>query len=295
MLGLGWVRTHIYVWPLKVIFCHIVQWSNLICLFFISDGLIKMPHAELIAKGNDTLGRKWRKLKKHCSNLTLSGSTPNGINLNKTAPFGDKSFCEFDEKTNITISDPLNFVRSFHFIHHQIYSVVKKMNWFQSGFGKSSADTFRFQTLREKLNSWTKSRPSCQQQQVSTSTPIKKATVLRTSSLKEHQPSKEVEDEDEENNFVRANPVHDRRLHVKSAVISSTNPYCTTSRALKFQKALVPVLQSDINIIQNTLSPTPSPQSSSSASSSIGKDSSSKNLQLNYATSFSQTSFSWNW
>ena len=73
------------------------------------------------------------------------------------------------------------------------------------------------------------------------STTTLKANVVRTSSLKDsgskyqnrENPDNDEEDSDNDDVFVTADPVRGQHVTVKSAIISTTNPYCTAARVSK--------------------------------------------------------------
>ena len=66
------------------------------------------------------------------------------------------------------------------------------------------------------------------------STTTLKANVIRTNSLKEKGHSFQDDDDDDDDEvFVTADPVRGQHVTVKSAIISTTNPYCTSSRVPK--------------------------------------------------------------
>ena len=70
------------------------------------------------------------------------------------------------------------------------------------------------------------------------STATLKANVVRTSSLKDQRQNlsfvnNQSEDEDDDDVFVTADPIRGQHVTVKSAIISTTNPYCTSARVSK--------------------------------------------------------------
>lgn len=155
-------------------------------------------------------------------------------------------------------------------------------------------------SLRTKIQTWNRRRRNSQGDSVSQwwswqqGTPIStlkrepqqtKPCVIRRGSLKEDLHHvlvvpKGVAEEEEDDGFVRADPVRGQQVMVKSAIISTTNPYCTGARVPKVKKKTVhysdnlwrgnsPFAPSDTT----TSAPSPSPPESSSGSSSMGIDS----------------------
>jgi hypothetical protein len=161
-------------------------------------------------------------------------------------------------------------------------------------------DTSTLRHLKNKIQLWNRRRRSSQGDSVSqwwawqqtAATPTStlkrepraaKASVFRSGSLKEEmrpEPPRPEEDE-EEDGFVRADPVRGQHVTVKSAIISTTNPYCTGARVPKSKKKAVRYSQSQwregspfASSDTTTSAPSPSPPGSSSGASSSGKESS---------------------
>ena len=107
------------------------------------------------------------------------------------------------------------------------------------------------------------------------STTTLKANVVRTSSLKDsskyHANPEDSEDNDENDDvFVTADPVRGQHVTVKSAIISTTNPYCTAARVSKrrFQTQNRSTTRWDVSS-GNVETSAPSPSSDSSDSSLV--------------------------
>jgi len=163
----------------------------------------------------------------------------------------------------------------------------------------ANAEGSTLRSLRSKIQTWSRNRRSSQGDYVSqwwswqqgvtlsalkpeSQNPLKSTTVRRRGSLKEESLHIKTSPhgDDEECGFVRADPIRGHQMMVKSAIISTTNPYCTGARIPKIKKKTVhypnndwrgesPFTSSDTT----TSAPSPSPPESSSGSSSFGKDS----------------------
>ncbi len=108
-----------------------------------------------------------------------------------------------------------------------------------------------------------------------------KANVVRTSSLKAERNNPNFdnyEDDDEDDDvFVTADPVRGQHVTVKSAIISTTNPYCTSARVSKrrfHNSGVVSVVSNSTktrwDVSNNSVeSSAPSPSSDSSESSLV--------------------------
>ena len=239
-----------------------------------------MPPTPLMTKGTGTLARKWRKIKKRCSSFSSGDSVQRNnqsttSTQNRSTDVNDED-CDDDvfanhEDEGIAIGDPTN---------------------------DQSSESSKLRNLKNKIQQWNRSRRNSQgdsvsqwwawQQATPTSTLKResrppKVTVFRSGSLKEelrHEPQR-TGDDDEEDGFVRADPIRGQHVTVKSAIISTTNPYCTGARVPKTKKKMVRYSQSQwregspfASSETTTSAPSPSPPGSSSGASSSGKESS---------------------
>ena len=248
-----------------------------------------MPPTPLMTKGTGTLARKWRKIKKRCSSFS-SGDAVTRTN-NSSTPAQDRS--------------ANNDLQDFEYNDDADDDVFANQDDEGIAIGdlagiEQNSDSSKLQNLKNKIKQWNRHRRSSQgdsvsqwwawQQGTPTSTLKResratKVTVFRSGSLKEelrHDPTQSAgAEEPEEDGFVRADPVRGQHVTVKSAIISTTNPYCTGARAPKTKKKMAqysqrqwregsPFASSDTT----TSAPSPSPPGSSSGASSSGKESS---------------------
>eukprot|EP00096_Caligus_rogercresseyi_P006101 TRINITY_DN2229_c0_g1_i1.p1 TRINITY_DN2229_c0_g1~~TRINITY_DN2229_c0_g1_i1.p1 ORF type:complete len:482 (-),score=132.72 TRINITY_DN2229_c0_g1_i1:302-1747(-) len=162
-----------------------------------------MAPSPLIAKGNNTLARKWRKLKKRCASFSSVDAVGNG---------DDMKVPDEEEASNISSK-----IKSKLSQWNEDISTIRRKGsepWW--GFQANSPETGNV-----TLNGVKRYTP-----------------VVRTSSLKYREEKDDSSEggedysDDDEDLFVRASPITPNTSSmVRSAVISSTNPYCTTSRA----------------------------------------------------------------
>lgn len=275
--------------------------TNRFCYFHLQESSVhvtsarssrrRMPPTPLITKGTGTLARKWRKIKKRCSSFSSGDSVQR--NGQSQAPAQNRS-C--DTNTGGYHNGDDDDCDDDVFASHEDEGIA-------IGELEHSSDSSKLRNLKNKIQIWNRRRRSSQgdsvsqwwswQQQQTTATPTStlkresrppKVSVIRSGSLKEElrpEPQRPTGDEDEEDGFVRADPVRGQHVTVKSAIISTTNPYCTGARVPKNKKKSVRYTQSQwregspfASSDTTTSAPSPSPPGSSSGASSIGKESS---------------------
>jgi len=208
-----------------------------------------MAPTPLLAKGNGTLARKWRKIKKRCSSFSSGDSlsrsksedrTSHISHHNQTVECSSEDLRTRDvEDEGIAIGEPnatLNTSDASKFRHlrdklQQWNSDLKKR---RNSQGDSISQWWQWQGGTHATSNGTKTTPG----QHHGSTTTLKANVVRTSSLKERQNDRpdDPEDDDEDDDddvFVTADPIRGQHVTVKSAIISTTNPYCTSARVSK--------------------------------------------------------------
>ena len=166
-----------------------------------------MAPGPLLTKGNGTLARKWRKIKKRCSSFS-SGDILNATHLSRS-----KSTCD-DEDEGIGNDNKVT-------LRDKITSWNTELRRRRSSQGDSISQWWHWQGSRDSTPV-TGSRP-----------------VVRSSSLKDdlnHRSRQEEEEDDEV--FVTADPI--RRTNVKEVksamIVSAVNPYCTGVRTSKTRK-----------------------------------------------------------
>ena len=244
-----------------------------------------MPPTPLMTKGTGTLARKWRKIKKRCSSFSSGDSVSR---TSQQTPNQSRSTFHDDELNNDDDDEV--------FASHEDEGIA--IGELTNGGIDQNPDSSTLRSLKNKIQQWNRRRRSSQgdsvsqwwawQQGTPTSTlkresrPTTKVTVIRSGSLKEefrHEPQRD--EEEEEDGFVRADPVRGQHVTVKSAIISATNPYCTGARVPKTKKKMVRYSQSQwregspfASSDTTTSAPSPSPPGSSSGASSNGKESS---------------------
>ena len=252
-----------------------------------------MPPTPLMTKGTGTLARKWRKIKKRCSSFSSGDAVQR--NSGSPAPTQNRS-CD-SHNDNHDYHDNDNDDDDDVFASHEDEGIA-------IGELEPSSDSSKLRNLKNKIQQqWNRRRRSSQgdsvsqwwswqQQQQQPTTPSStlkresrpnKVSVIRSGSLKEElrpEPPR-PNDDDEEDGFVRADPVRGQHVTVKSAIISTTNPYCTGARVPKNKKKMVRYTQAQwregspfASSDTTTSAPSPSPPGSSSGASSSGKESS---------------------
>ncbi|XP_040580736.1 uncharacterized protein [Lepeophtheirus salmonis] len=215
-----------------------------------------MAPTPLITKGNNTLARKWRKLKKRCASF----SSVDAIGARTPSPSGSKNEV-LDHNQSAEDEDDGNSPSSN--LSTKIRSKLSQWNDDISTIRRKGSDPWWGFHNAESNN-------------VTLNGVKRYTTVVRTSSLKyrdekdEDDESEEDEAEDGDDLFVRASHITQNSSCVRSAVISSTNPYCTTSRVVgrsKKNKKTVPSWVIDDpqkTYNRNPSSPTPPPVATSS-------------------------------
>jgi len=210
-----------------------------------------MAPTPLLAKGNGTLARKWRKIKKRCSSFSSGDSLSRsksedrsivGVHHNNLSISqvecgmpGDDLRTQEDEgiaigEPNATLNTDASKFRHLRDKLQQWNSDLKKR---RNSQGDSISQWWQWQgTQTTGAGGGGGTKTSSSQHHGSTTT--LKANVVRTSSLKERHNDRHEEIEDEDDDvFVTADPIRGQHHQVKSAIISTTNPYCTSARVSK--------------------------------------------------------------
>lgn len=218
-----------------------------------------MPPTSLIAKGNNTLARKWKKIKKRCSSFSSSDG------LHRSKSVSDRQDFEADDDDE------------------GIDGTDKRDRYGSIG----SNDASKFRNFRDKLNQWNaemRRRRNSQGESVSqwwqwhgttaANNDRPRSGIVRTSSLKD---ARDGNPEGSDDVFVTADH-HPGKQQVKSAIISTTNPYCTTARVSKSRK------HHRVSIDWDTPSPSPP------ASEECSCDETAKHVTVSQSFNISTTS-----
>jgi hypothetical protein len=229
-----------------------------------------MAPAPVILKGDSTLARKWRKLKKRCSSST--GDVLGGLTRSKSMAEHDKSGNpELDLDEGI---DGILLNRGGDSSPSGILTLKEKLNQWNQDLWK------RRNSQGESIAQWWHWHSS-----TSPAPQAKRSSIVRSSSLKSDlnksllTSSNDNDDDDDDEVFVTSNPIQNQMGQVKNAMIVSasnmnSNPYCTGSRALaKSRKERLKMEAAQWRAINNpTLTPkvsnTPPPSPPVSDSSS---------------------------
>ncbi len=184
-----------------------------------------MAPTPLLTKGNGTLARKWRKIKKRCASFS-SGDAGMSAAVARSKSMNEKDISlgkgdnddDIDEGVCADNSSIENSAKGFQGLRdkwQQWNSELRRRR--RNSQGDSVAQWWQ----------WTGSGSSRE------ATPNGRRGVIRSSSLKgalSGQIRADEEDDDEDDVFVTADPIRKQSSQVKSAMIVSNNPYCTGVR-----------------------------------------------------------------
>jgi len=226
-----------------------------------------MAPTPLLAKGNGTLARKWRKIKKRCSSFSSGDSLSRSKSEDRSSHCAANGLSNFSSHSH-KVSDvecSTDDLRT-HSRDHSCGGVEDEGIAIGEPNATLNTDASKFRHLRDKLQQWNSDlmkRRNSQGDSISQwwqwqgtqttgtggtpngstktsssqhhgSTTTLKANVVRTSSLKERHNDRQDDLEDEDDDvFVTADPIRGQHVTVKSAIISTTNPYCTSARVSK--------------------------------------------------------------
>ena len=196
-----------------------------------------MAPTPLMTKGTGSLARKWKKIRKRCSSFSSNGdnnasnaalSRSLSINAGDT---NDDSLVAIGD-LNVTIANPTSTERemsTFSGLKTRLQQFTEKKRRRSSQERDSVSQWWQWQGAKNDSGNLTT------EDNVTLRSCRSRKSVIRTSSLKERKASTNDQDPEDDDVFVRADPVNrGQRVHVKSAIISSTaNPYCTTARVPK--------------------------------------------------------------
>lgn len=197
-----------------------------------------MAPTPLLSKGNGTLARKWRKIKKRCSSF----SSGDNLSRSKSEDRGQEvSEVLRDEDEGIAIGEPNATLHTdaskFRHLRDKLQQWNSDLRRRRSSQGDSISQWWQWQQSGTPHASASNKGHITN---LSGSTTTLKANVVRTSSLKDNSkysrghPDRESDDSDADDDvFVTADPVRGQHVTVKSAIISTTNPYCTAARVSK--------------------------------------------------------------
>jgi len=223
-----------------------------------------MAPTPLLAKGNGTLARKWRKIKKRCSSFSSGDSLSRSKSEDRSSHCAANGLSNFSLSHSHKVSDvecSTDDLRT-HSRDHSCGGVEDEGIAIGEPNATLNTDASKFRHLRDKLQQWnsdlmkrrnsqgdsisqwwqwqgtqttgTGGTPKTSSSQHHGSTTTLKANVVRTSSLKERHNDRQDNLEDEDDDvFVTADPIRGQHVTVKSAIISTTNPYCTSARVSK--------------------------------------------------------------